>query len=307
MRTARGFMGQDTLLWGGSWSGPCMGQGAPQTSTAEKAPPVPKPVEPTGPPRGFAGCDPLATGPDAEARARALGLEIKVDGRGLMWVCPPKRGTERAEAEGPEKAEDRVERICRMLAKFSESEAGGPEESDARSRIFWSYVRQHAGKTGRGEDAVAQEIQARCPGAQVPAKAPQAAVPPKPPESEGFHGKTALTRDEASDLADVLAAVLTPLSPEDAAKEIAREECLRDVVRADGFPVVDRLRERLNEFVAKAKPSDTFEISKDEAAMTGKAVECAEAIRRARTVRTVAYAGGAAAGGVGLLWLVGVL
>lgn len=203
-------------------------------------------------------------------------------------------------------AEKREDRICEMLTKFSEDRPGSSDESDARSRILWSYVNDQARRTGQSDDAVAQAVSARCPGAALPLK-PAPPGPIQPPGQQGFHGKTKLSFDEAKELSDLLTVVLTPLSPEEAAKEIAREDCLRDIVRADGFPIVDRLQERLKDFLAKAKPTDTFEISHGEAVVTGKAVECAEAIGRVKVIRTVAYAGGAAAGGAGLLWLVGLL
>jgi hypothetical protein len=212
-------------------------------------------------------------------------------------------GPANEELKPPQRGEDR---ICEMLRKFSEDRAGSGEESEARSHIFWSYVRAQAGRTGQGEDAIAKAVQARCPDAPIPPKpAPQAPI--KPPEEEGFHGKTRLSYAEAKELSDLLAVVLTPLTPEEAAKELAREECLRDIVRADGFPIVDRLQERLKQFVATAKPTDTFEISHGEAVVTGKAVECAEAIGRIKTIRTVATVGGVTAGGAGLLWLFGLI
>lgn len=224
-----------------------------------------------------------------------------------MPASPVQSGMERE--RGPaeaERAEKRESRICEMLKRFSENRPGSGEESEARSHIFWSYVRHQAARTGRGEDAVAQAVQARCPDMTLPPK-PSKGGAPKPPEREGFHGKTRLPYAEAKELSDLLTVVLTPLTPEEAAKELAREECLRDIVRADGFPIVDRLQERLKDFLATAKQTDTFEISHGEAVVTGKAVECAEAIGRIKTVRTVATVGGAAAGGVGLLWLIGIL
>lgn len=210
----------------------------------------------------------------------------------------------RAPAEGG--AQAGADRICAMLSKFSETESKGSDESDARSRIFWSYVRSQAGRTGQGEDAVAGQVQAACPNLPLPPKPPAAATP-KPPGHEGFHGKTRLTYAEAKELSDLLDVVLKPLSPEEAAKEIAREECLREIVRADGFPIVDRLQERLKAFIAAGSQAATFEISHGELVVTGKAVECAEAIGRVKVVKTVVYAGGAAAGGAGLLWLLGIL
>ena len=202
--------------------------------------------------------------------------------------------------------EQRQTRICDMLKKFSEEQAGSNEENDARSRILWSYVRQQAEQTGQAEDAVAGTVQARCPNMTLPPK-PVKGTPMTPPGKTGFHGKTQLTYNEAKELSDLLTVVLSPLTPEEAAKELAREQCLRDIVQADGFPIVDKLQERLKEFLATAPPTATFEISHGEVVVTGKAVECAEAMGRVKIIKTVAYTGGAVAGGASLLWLLGLL
>jgi hypothetical protein len=210
------------------------------------------------------------------------------------------------EVREAERAEKREDRICEMLKKFSEERPENDDESDARSRIFWSFVRHHAQRTGQLEDAVTATIHSRCPDMALPPK-PPAPIPGKPPEHEGFHGKIKLSLAEAKELSDLLTVVLTPLTPEEAAKELAREECLRNIVRADGFPIVERLQEKLKDFIVTAAPTDTFEISHGEAVVTGHAVECAEAIGRVKVIRTITYAGGAAAGGAGLLWLVGLI
>jgi hypothetical protein len=208
--------------------------------------------------------------------------------------------------EDAEKTADRENRICDMLKKFSEERAGSNEEGDARARIFWSYVRQQAQQTGQAEDMVAGTVQARCPDMTLPPKPAQGRLM-TPPGKTGFHGKTQLTYNEAKELSELLTVVLSPLTPEEAAKELAREQCLRDIVQADGFPIVDKLQERLKDFLATAAPTDTFEISHGEVVVTGKAVECAEAIGRIKIVKTVAYTGGAVAGGASLLWLLGLL
>jgi hypothetical protein len=59
--------------------------------------------------------------------------------------------------------------------------------------------------------------------------------------------------------------------------------------------------------LATAPPTATFEISHGEVVVTGKAVECAEAMGRVKIIKTVAYTGGAVAGGASLLWLLGLL
>lgn len=206
-------------------------------------------------------------------------------------------------ATAEEKGKDR---ICEMAKKFSETQPGSDEEQDARSRIFWSFIRSNAKKSGQSEDVMAQEIQSRCPGITVPEK-PPAPAPMQSPKEKGFHGKTQLSYAEAKELSDILTVVLTPLTPEEAAKELARQECLRNIVKADGFPIVEDLQARLKDFIAAGNQTATFVISQGEIIVTGHAVECAAAIGRAKTIRTVATAGGVAAGGAGLLWLVGLL
>lgn len=285
---------------------PWMGQGTPPDR--REVGPMPVQPGPTGPPPGFEGCERLGIKPFSAnlEHAKSRGFDIHVGPDGVTYACPPW-GWERAHvASEAARTEKREDRICAMLKKFSEGRPGGAEEADARSRIFWSYIRQQARSTGQGEDAVAQTVHARCPDMTLPSKPPPPG-PIKPPGQEGFHGKTRLPYAEAKELSDLLTVVLTPLSPEEAAKELAREQCLRDIVQADGFPIVDRLQERLKDFLATAKQTDTFEISSREAVVTGKAVECAEAIGRIKTIRTVATVGGVTAGGAGLLWLIGIL
>lgn len=132
-------------------------------------------------------------------------------------------------------------------------------------------------------------------------------APEMPDQPKGFHGKTQLSYQEATDLSALLDVVLAPLSPEEAAKEIPDEACLRDLLNSGGFPLVDKLQKRLKDFIAAGNQAATFEISHGEVVVTGKAVECAEALGRMKTLKTVAYAGGAAAGGAGLLLLLGLL
>src|SRR3990167_9444113 len=85
----------------------------------------------------------------------------------------------------------------------------------------------------------------------------------------------------------------------------------RDLERPEpeprGAPRASRLLERLKAFVASAQETDTFQTSHGEAVVTGKAVECAEALGRLKTLRTAAGVGGGAAGGGALLLLLGIL
>jgi len=140
-----------------------------------------------------------------------------------------------------------------------------------------------------------------------PEPEPRVAQQPKPPKEPGFHGKTSISYLEAKDLEALLEVVLGPLSPEEAATKLADHECLRELSEAGGFPLVSRLLERLKTFVASAQETDTFQISHGEAVVTGKAVECAEALGRLKTIRTAAAVGGVAAGGGALLLLLGIL
>lgn len=136
------------------------------------------------------------------------------------------------------------------------------------------------------------------------------AEPGKPPKEQGFHGKATITLDEAKELSGLLDTVLAPVTPEEANTELANHVCLRELNDSGGFPIVQRLRDRLKSFIATAAPTATFEISHGELVVTGKAVECAQALGRVKTiktVKTVATVGGVAAGGAGLLWLLGLL
>lgn len=199
----------------------------------------------------------------------------------------------------PDRAVKAIVRMCDVLRKLAAKEI--PEE--IAGRIFWSYA-DHANLP---PDMVTKLVQENCPDLTVPPRPTTPSRPVKPPEKEGFHGKTRISYEEARELSELLTVVLAPLTPEEAASELADRECLRELTDAGGFPIVERLQERLKEFIATAKPTDTFEISHGEAVVTGKAVECAEALGRLKTVRTVAAVGGVAAGGSVLLLLLGIL
>lgn len=199
----------------------------------------------------------------------------------------------------PVKAMRAVVRMCTVLKKLSDREVA----PDVAGRIFWSYADHAKVPPEMAAELVAQN----CPGLEIP---PRPVGPPKElrrPGKEGFRGKTRLSVEEARELSELLDVVLAPLTPEEAGSELADRECLRELTDAGGFPIVERLQERLKEFLAAAQPADTFEISHGEVVVTGKAVECAEALGRIKTVRTVATVGGAAAGGTALLLLLGIL
>ena len=113
-------------------------------------------------------------------------------------------------------------------------------------------------------------------------------------------GKTMLNLEEARSLLDSLNVVLSPLTAEEAEKAAIEEECLRELA-AGPFPIVVRLRDRLEAFVKTAGPEDLFPISHGEVTVMNKAVDCAVAIGRKEVLQTVATAG--AAGGAGILLL----
>ena len=192
-----------------------------------------------------------------------------------------------------------ADRLCVILGKFRDREVN----EDVAARIFWSYV----------DDArippsiAAQMILDRCPDLKIPAKPVTPAKELKKAEKDGFHGKTEITFGEASELLDLLTVVLAPLTPEEAASQIADRECLRELNDAGGFPIVERLQERLMSFLETATPEDMFTISHGESVVTGKAVECAEALGRIKTIKTVAVVGGITVGSTALLFLLGLI
>lgn len=238
--------------------------GGPAITTTEIGPPQ-------GPPTGQV---PLAAPPGvAPAPDRPISRPL------------PERPTR------PDRVMNVILRMCTVLRKLAEKEVG----EEIAARIFWSYA-DHANLP---TDMVTKLVSEHCPEVAIP---PRPTTPPKQmkrPEKEGFRGKTRLSYEEAQDLSELLTIVLAPLTPEEAASELADRECLRELTDAGGFPIVERLQERLKEFLATAQPTDTFEISKGEVVVTGKAVECADALGRLATIRTVATAGGI--GGAGLL------
>lgn len=128
-----------------------------------------------------------------------------------------------------------------------------------------------------------------------------------PPKHEGFHGKASISLLEAQELSALLDVVLAPVTPQEMEAKLADDRCLRELTDAGGFPIVKRLQDRLKAFIATATPADTFQISHGELNVTGKAVDCAEALGRLETLKTVATVGGVAAGGAGLLLLLGLI
>jgi hypothetical protein len=204
------------------------------------------------------------------------------------------KATREGAVERPAPQGRQVERLCSILRRFTEEAV----PDDVKARVFWSYVDD----AGRPEADVLAEIRSACPDLSVPARPAMAPeLKPDRPDQVGFRGKARISLEEAKELLAALDEVLRPLTPEETASDIAREECLRELA-AGAFPIVERLRERLADFVATAGPQDTFEISHGQLVVTGKAVDCAVAIGRGRVVRTALTVGGVGAG-AGLLAL----
>lgn len=257
------------------------------------------PTTPTQSLQGF-GQSVMGRGPIFRPVTLRMGQPAAPGGPVPSGGIPQNMPIDGGSAKQPGQSEAKlVDRLCALATKFSDKEV----DSEIASRIFWSYL-----DNARVPAEVAlPQVQARCPGIAIPARPSKPAVELKKPEKEGFHGKTQISCEEAEELSGLLDVVLAPLTPEEAAKEIAKEECLRELTDAGGFPIVERLQERLQDFLATAKPADTFEISQGEMVVTGKAVECAEALGRVRMVRTIVTAGGVVAGGGALLLILGIL
>lgn len=170
--------------------------------------------------------------------------------------------------------------------------------AEAKARTFWGA----AGRSGVSPEEFVSAVRAACPNVRVP-EAPAVGPYGRAAEERGGTGqKAVINLEEARELLDSLNEVLRPLSSPEAEAAMAEEACLRDV-KAGNFPLVERLRSRLQAFVTANVQGSTFEISRGELNVTAKAVECAAAIGRGRVVRTAVTAGGIAAGGALLLLL----
>jgi hypothetical protein len=166
----------------------------------------------------------------------------------------------------------------------------------------WTAInRRQLGQQGTTREASRPET----PGGEPPTGAFPVPWGPEPQRRETGQ-KTAISLEEAAILLTALDEVLRPLTSEEAASEMAKEACLRELA-AGPFPIVERLRDRLAALVAAAVPGSTLEISHGELTVTQKAVGCAEAIGRGQAIRTVVTVGGVAAGSGALLLLLGVL
>jgi hypothetical protein len=186
-------------------------------------------------------------------------------------------------------------RLCRIMTRFADSSV----DAEVKSHVFWSYVR-HSGN----EAAVLKAYTAACPTLEVPAKpvTPVKELVAETKEKEGFHGKTLISYQEAKELQLALTEVLKPLTPEEAANELAKEACLRDF-SAGNFPALEELQEDLAAFVAAGDETATFEISKGQLVVAGKAIDCAVALGRGKAIKTALTAGGIGIGALALLFL----
>jgi hypothetical protein len=199
-------------------------------------------------------------------------------------------------AYDPQRFEKLLLRLCSIMTKFTESNV----DAETKSRFFWSYVRE----ANQPEALVLSTFNQLCPSIPVPAKptTPDRELKAESPGKAGFHGKTQISYAEAKELLAALDEVLKPFTPEELANDIGREECLRDLA-AGNFPIVERLRERLSQFVAAGDSGATFQISAGEMNVTGKAIDCAVALGRGKAIRTAATVGGIGAAGALLLLL----
>lgn len=198
-------------------------------------------------------------------------------------------------AYDPQRFEKLLLRLCSIMTKFMETNV----EAEIKSKFFWSYVRE----ANQPEALVLSTFNQLCPNIPVPPKptTPDRELKAESPDKAGFRGKAQISYAEAKELLAALDEVLKPLTPEELASDIGREECLRDLA-AGNFPIVERLHERLSQFVAAGDTGATFSISAGEMNVTGKAIDCAVALGRGKAIRTAATVGGIGAAGA-LLFL----
>jgi hypothetical protein len=207
----------------------------------------------------------------------------------------PRTADQVPTAYEPQRFEKLLLRLCSIMTKFTESNV----DAEVKSKFFWSYVRE----ANQPEALVLSTFNQLCPNIPVPPKptTPDRELKAESPGKAGFHGKTQINYAEAKELLAALDEVLKPFTPEELANDIGREECLRDLA-AGNFPIVERLRERLSQFVAAGDTGATFQISAGEMNVTGKAIDCAVALGRGKAIRTAATVGGIGAAGA-LLFL----
>ena len=188
-----------------------------------------------------------------------------------------------------------VSRLCSIMRSFSEDSVA----AEVQSQVFWSYVKQ----ANSSEESVLTAYKTLCPELIVPAKpvTPEKELVAEPGKS-GFHGKTTISYAEAVELNTALTEVLRPLTPEEAASAIGKEECLRDFA-AGNFPKLERLQDDLQSFIDAGDQGTTFTISKGDIVVAGKAIDCAVALGRGKIIKGALVAGGVIGAGALLLFL----
>lgn len=221
---------------------------------------------------------------------------IPTEPRKIMPQPQPRPGIEERPVYSADRFQKLLLRLCSMMTRF----ATDGIDAEIQGRFFWSYI-QHANQP---EALVLSTFKELCPAVQIPPKptTPAKELKQEPPEKQGFHGKAQISYAEAKELLAALDEVLRPLTPEEVASDIGKEECLRDLA-AGNFPIVENLRDRLANFIAAGDTGATFEISHGEMNVTGKAVDCAVALGRGKVIKTALTAGGAIGAGALLLLL----
>ena len=208
-----------------------------------------------------------------------------------------ERGASRPNKLSPSRDRFRwtVSRLCSIMRSFSEDSVS----AEVQSQVFWSYVKQ----ANSSEESVLTAYKTLCPELTVPAKSltPEKELVAEPGKS-GFHGKTTISYAEAVELNTALTEVLRPLTPEEAASAIGKEECLRDFA-AGNFPKLERLQDDLQSFIDAGDQGTTFTISKGDIVVAGKAIDCAVALGRGKIIKGALVAGSVIGAGALLLFL----
>lgn len=188
-----------------------------------------------------------------------------------------------------------VGRLCSIMRSFSEDSIA----AEVQSQVFWSYVKQ----ADSSEESVLTAYKTLCPELTVPVKpvSPDKELVSEPGKG-GFHGKTTISYAEAVELNTALTEVLRPLTPEEAASAIGKEQCLRDFA-AGNFPKLERLQDDLQTFIDAGDTGATFTISKGDIVVAGKAIDCAVALGRGKIIKNALVTGGVIGAGALLLFL----
>ena len=102
-----------------------------------------------------------------------------------------------------------------------------------------------------------------------------------PPVDRASEGSLVLNRKQAAEYFEALEEVLRVIAEAEDAGEPPPTECAREL-SSGIFPNVLRLRDRLEVYVNNAAPGETFELTKGEATVASKAVDCAAEIGNSR-------------------------